>query len=222
MPQQKTLFDLVTAYGQLFAASGFVSNGIIALPISRYEIDHAGLSVLVERYRSPDKLTPAHVIAELPPVADVPRCLVFAPGDLKPPYTDLDRLYLVDEDLYYLITGGPYLDSENPDVTYRCTREESAQYGLIPIVVVYGRDWRSGEEMLGFCAGLNIDPKKSRRGAGCPGRCAGGDHQAGPGRTRRAGPRTGTGDHLCLSSSPSPTTRPGPTCPTRWSRCEIN
>jgi len=158
MPQ-KTLFDLVHTHGSLYTASGFVSNGIVTVRVSRYKIDNEEMKAIVSRYLVPtDDIAQAHVVAELPPVANLPHVtLVFAPAGVEPPYSDLDRLYFVNVDMWELITGELYDDTYYAGYyIYRCCIEETI-YGPIPTLAIYDVD----DELMGFCAGLDISEHRA-------------------------------------------------------------
>ncbi|GIK36598.1 MAG: hypothetical protein BroJett011_04310 [Chloroflexota bacterium] len=157
---QQSLFNLIAKGGHFFAAKGFVSNGFVAKRVNDWHCDHEGLALMVHRYADQDRnqhwLVPAHVLAELPPINEFPRSLVFASNEAKPPY-DLDQLFFVNADPYELIVGGPYLDSEEgPFVTYRCYRAEASNGSPIPIVTFYDVDG----DLIGFVAGLWIEERR--------------------------------------------------------------
>jgi hypothetical protein len=154
---QLSLFDLVTGWDALYTAHGFVSNGTVAVPVSRYHIDHPGLAGFVERYSSPANHRLAYVVAELPPLPelDLPRMLAFAPAGLEPPYDDPDQLYLVNADLVHLVTGELIEDAEEY-VSYRCDRYQVDNHVMLAVAVY---DAEMGT-LLGFCGAIRVGDDK--------------------------------------------------------------
>lgn len=157
---QTTFFDEVVRWDSLYTAKGFVSNGAIALPVDRYEIESPMLDRVIDHFRQPDKLDPCWLAAVLEPIPEIDwhhQTLVFAVDLAR--LDDLDQLVLVNAELYKLIDGFLPLEMDHSQrFRHRCDMQHQTQSGLSKVVAVYAYDPDDSEmgDLLGFLGGLRI------------------------------------------------------------------